>query len=244
VRLIERGAADVVITGGTGYRLNSMSWCFRTDDFSSHRFEDMAAACRPFDADRDGTVWGDGSAALILEERRHAEARRAPIFARVLGDASAFEPPRAAGYVPAPSHAAKTPGRSATSRVIDGALQRARLTAADVGHVNAHGLGTREHDRQEATAIRESLGDVPVTALKGFLGNAGAGCGAIEAVASILAFHEGQIPFTLNYDRPDPACPINVVSKSPAPLGTATALLLNQNTAGEAAAILLAGPNF
>jgi 3-oxoacyl-[acyl-carrier-protein] synthase II len=243
-RLIERGAADVIITGGTGYRLNPMAWCFRTDDYLSCRFEDPAAACRPFDADRDGTVLGDGAAAFVLESRGHAEARRAPVLARLLSYASAYEPRPGARNGRRETLGDTASSGAAIRRVIKLSLERAGLTARDIGHVNAHGLGTREHDRREAAAIRDLLGDVPVTALKSFFGNSGAGSGAIEAVASVLALQHGQIPFTLNYHRPDSACPVNVVSKAPAPLEKPTALLLNQSTIGQAVAIVLAGPNF
>ncbi len=100
------------------------------------------------------------------------------------------------------------------------------------------------HDQIEARAIRDVLGDVPVTAPKSFFGNLGAGAGAVEAIASILALKHGVIPYTRNYQRPDPKCPVNVVHGTPAPLGTATALLLNYNTTGQAVAVVIAGPDY
>ena len=231
-RLIERGAADVVITGGTGYQLNNNSWGFRTEDYISHRFEDPEEACRPFDADRDGTVWANGAAAFVLESRGHAEARRATIRARVLGCGSGCEPLRSQPRT-----------GDAIVRSIRLALDDAGLTAADIGHVNAHGMGTVVHDRIEAQAIRRALGTAPVTALQGYFGNAGAASGALQAVASVLALSEGRIPFTRNYRRPDPECPICVVRGEPAPLGKPHAMLLSQSTMGQAVAVAIGGPN-
>ena len=113
------------------------------------------------------------------------------------------------------------------------------MEVADVGHVNAHGLSDYEHDVTEARAIREVLGEVPVTAPKSFFGNLGAAGGAMEMAASVLALGHGEIPITLNYEHPDPDCPVNVVHKCPAPLEKPTALTLNQASYGQAAAILL-----
>ena len=161
---------------------------------------------------------------------QHAERRRARVLARALSCANACEP-----------HSGGPLRGTAIRHVIRKVLDDARLDPRNVGHINAHGLSTVEHDRVEAQAIRSLLDQVPVTAPKSFFGNLGAAGGAVEAVASILAFEHGQIPPTLNYERADPECPINVVRDQPAPLGTPTALLLNQNTTGQAAAVVLAG---
>ena len=90
-------------------------------------------------------------------------------------------------------------------------MRSADLTAAEIGHVNAHAAGSVEDDATEATAIRAVLGDVPVTAPKSFFGHLGASGGAVEMVASLLALKHGEIPVTLNYDQPDPHCPVHVV---------------------------------
>ncbi len=228
-RVIERGAADVMVAGGTGSRLAPVNYLFRDCRPFSHRADNPAAASRPFDATRDGMVNGEGAAVFILENRAHAEARRATILARVLGYSNTCEP-----------RPASVPPRGAAIRAsIAGALRRARLTPGDLGHVNAHGLSDCEHDVVEAQAIRESLDDVPVTAPKSFFGNLGAAGGATEMAASVLALGHGLIPATLNYDRPDPRCPVNVVCSSPAPLGKPTALVLSQASYGQAVAVLI-----
>ena len=228
-RVIERGAADVMFTGGTGSRLAPVNYVFRDRRPFSHRADDPAAASRPFDADRDGMVNGEGACVLVLESRRHAEGRRANILASVLGYSSRCEP--RPGNVP--------PQGSAIRAAIGGALRMARRTPADVGHVNAHGLSDTDHDIVEARAIRESLGDVPVTAPKSFFGNLGAAGGATEMAASILALSEGEIPQTLNYERPDPNCPVNIVHGQPAPVDQPTAMVLSQSSYGQSVAVLL-----
>jgi 3-oxoacyl-[acyl-carrier-protein] synthase II len=233
VRVLERGAADVMIVGGTGSRIHPLSWCFRDTALQSPRHDDPSGVSRPFDARRDGMVYGEGSAAFILETRRHAEARHARILARIAGFASGFE--------------ACTPGQpfegTAIRSVIQQCLKTARIEPHDLGHVNAHGLSTVDHDRAEAMAIRDTLGDVPVTALKSFFGNLGAGTGAVEMVGTLAAFETGQVPYTLNYEQPDPACPVNVVRDSPLAARQKAALLLNQTSMGQSVAMVLCGPN-
>ena len=103
------------------------------------------------------------------------------------------------------------------------ALSRAGLQPTDLSHVNAHGLSTIDDDRYEAQAIQAVLGDVPVTAPKSFFGHLGAGCGAVELVGSLSALQAGEIPITLNYEHPDPECPIDVVCHEPRRLLPTTA---------------------
>ena len=231
-RVLERGQADAMIVGGVGCRLEPAIWAYHRAYELSSRVDEPAAALRPFDADRDGMVLGEGAGVVVLEERRHAESRGAPILARIAGLAGCFEP-RSAG---------NKPKGTAIGRSIAAALERAGLGAADIGHVNAHGLGTSVDDRIEARAIRDALGDVPVTALKGFFGNLGAGSGAIEIVATVLALLNGEVPPTLNYHKPDPECPINVICDEPMPIRRPTALVLSQSRIVQSMALLLAAP--
>ncbi len=162
-------------------------------------------AIRPFDAGRCGAVYGEGAAAIVLESRRHAEARGVPILGRVLGYASGFEPRMNGSPLVG----------TAIKGTIRNSLRSAQLEPCDIGHVNAHGLSTIDNDRAEAQAIRQILGDVPVTAPKSYFGNLGAGTGAVELAVSVLALQQDLIPTTLNYERPDPACPVNVVHGQP-----------------------------
>jgi 3-oxoacyl-[acyl-carrier-protein] synthase II len=230
-RVIERGHADVMITGGTCSRIHPTLWVRSSLLPVSRRNEAPERASRPFDAGRDGFVNGEGAAALILESREHALSRGAKIVASVRGFGASFE--------------ASQNGRPlegiATRRAISRALRTADLTPRDIGHVNAHGLSTVDDDRAEAQAIRAELGDVPVTALKSFFGTLGAATGAVETVASLLAMEQGQVPLTLNYERPDPACPVNVVHREPLRGGPKSALLLNQAPMGQSVAVLIVG---
>lgn len=229
--VIERGVADVMLAGASSSRLHPLDWiksCL--SEQLSPGGEDPRRASRPFDAMRDGLVRGEGAAVFILESRRHAQARGARILARILGRASACEP-RLNG----------TPvSGDGLRRAMAWALDRAALTPADVGHVNAHGLSTVDGDAGEARAIRELLGDVPVTALKSYFGNLYAAAGAVEMAASVLSLEQGLVPPTLNYQRPDQACPIQVVQDGPLSGTRPTCLLVNQTTIGQAAALLIA----
>jgi 3-oxoacyl-[acyl-carrier-protein] synthase II len=226
---IRRGVADMMLVGGVGTRLHPTSLVWRGDANVSHRNEDPAAACRPFDASRDGQVNGEGAALLVLESEEHAHRRGARPLARLVGGGNCFESPDAEGRVT---------GRG-IRRSIGHALEAAGWKASDVGHVNAHGLSTREDDAVEAQAIAALLGDVPVTAPKSYFGNLGAGTGTMELAASILALGEGVVPPTLNYDTPDPACPVQVVAGEPRPVGLRTAISVNQARMGQAVALAI-----
>jgi 3-oxoacyl-[acyl-carrier-protein] synthase II len=187
---------------------------------------------RPFDASRDGLVIGEGAAVFILESHRHAKRRGATILARLLGWASAYEPVRNGTLA----------GRDALKRAVILALQNAGLTDKDVGHVNAHGASTVDHDRLEAQAIREVLPDVPVTAPKGFFGSLEAASGAMELAASVLAFRSGAVPVTLNYKEPDPECPLDVIHGDPRTRLPGVAVALNWTGFGQASAVVAGGP--
>jgi len=199
----------------------------------SRRNADPAAACRPFDADRDGMVLGEGSAAFVLESRRHAEARGATILARLAGCSNRW----------GSGQNSRERRASAIRHAIRGVLDGAGLRPADVGHVNAHGLGTTEDDQIEAQAIHDLLGDVPVTAPKSYFGNLGAGTGAVEMAVSVLAIRHGLVPPTLNYERPDPQCPVRVVHKQPMSGAKPVGLVLNHSANGQAVAVVLAAPD-
>jgi 3-oxoacyl-[acyl-carrier-protein] synthase II len=230
VRVIQRGAADVMITGGVGARVNPTSMLYRGDIDQSHRNDDPARASRPFDAGRDGLVNGEGAAAFILEAREHAQKRGVRVLARILSNASAHEPLQIGNPL----------SGLAVRQVLAESLRRANLQPADIGHLNAHGLSTIADDRYEAQAIRAVLGDVPVTAPKSFFGHLGTGCGAVELAASLVGIAEGEVPFTLNFDRPDPECPVNVIQGEPLLTDRRTLLKLSTSRLGHAAAVILA----
>lgn len=226
---IQRDLADVVIVGGTGSRLSEPALPFRGAIDVATWSGDPAQASRPFDADRSGIVNGEGSGMLILESREHAQRRGARVWARLLG------------------YASRTEGRQRDARTglairnaLTGALTAAALEPQQLGHVNAHGASTQFDDRLEAAAIRQTLGDTPVTALKSYFGYLGAGSGAVELAACVWSVAEGVVPATLNYQTPDAQCPVNVV-RGEALLGAAPiAISLNHTPLGQAAAVVVA----
>jgi len=230
-QLIRRGQADVVMAGGASSRIHPAILLRNASRQISRRFADPAAACRPFDADRDGMVFGEGAAVFVVEGRDHAQGRQAQgrIVARILGCAIAFEPPRTGRPLRGDS----------IRRAIRGALAAAAWEPNQIGHVNAHGLSTTLDDRLEDQAIRQTLGSVPVTAPKSYFGNLGAATGAVELAASVLALRHRIIPPTLNYRSPDRQCPIDVVHGQGLPLALPTVLALNHAASGQAVAMAL-----
>lgn len=229
VRALERGHVDVMIAGGASSRMHPLIWSHERLRQYTQWTGEPAAALRPFDARRDGMVNGEGSGAVILETREHAQGRGAAILCRVLGFGMAYEHAM---------HGRKPTGDS-IKRAIRAALDSAGIKPGDVGHVNANGLSTEYDDRIEAQAIAETLGDVPVFAPKSYFGNLGAGSGAVELVASVLALVHGQIPKTLNYEQPDPACPVNVIRGEARPVDKPIALALNFAPSGQAVAVVI-----
>lgn len=228
VRTIERGQADVMFAGGTGTRVHPTLWVRSFLSPLSKRIDRPQAASRPFDLDRDGMVNGEGAAAVILESRAAAEARGAPTLATVSGYACRHESTRQANC-----------SGQALRQSLRAVLAEARWSPRDVGHVNADGRSTIDDDRDEAAAIHQVLGDVPVTAPKSYFGHLGAGSGAVELVASVLALQHGQVPPTLNYERADPACPVRVVQGAPLAGCPAAAIVVNRSPMGQAAALAL-----
>ena len=232
--VIQRGAADAMIAGGASSQTQHFDYIRRSAmGILSPRQDDPSAVMRPFDADRDGQVWGEGAAVFILEDQRHAVARGATIIARLLGWANSCEtrPRRTAS------------DGSGLCRSIEAALRRSRLDATELSHVNAHGLSTIHDDRIEAQALRRAVSTVPVTAPKSYFGNLGAATGAVEMAVSALALDTGRIPATLNYERPDPECPVEVVRDEPLSSTNAPALVVNQTPVGQAVSVVLAGAN-
>jgi 3-oxoacyl-[acyl-carrier-protein] synthase II len=134
--------------------------------------------------------------------------------------------------------------RRALAGAMKAALQSAKLSPADIGHINAHGVGLKDVDVFESQAILDVFGpergrEIPVTALKSFLGNSGAGSGLLELAGSILGLSRGVVPFTLNYETPDPACPLNVVAKSPRSAANKIVLNVNVTRIGQASAAIV-----
>jgi 3-oxoacyl-[acyl-carrier-protein] synthase II len=222
---IARGHADMMVTGATGSLLSWVDVCWHGGARMSRNNANPAGACRPFDTNRDGFVMAEGAASFVLESRTHAEQRGAKILGRILGygrRTEAIKPGKLTGQ--------------SIAQAIEAALQMGHVAPNEVGHVNAQGLATAVDDEVEARAIEKTLGDVPVTALKGFTGNGGASCGAVELAISLIAATKNIIPPALNCV--DPAFDLNIstnlrFAQSPA------FLKLNHKYTGQAVALLV-----
>jgi 3-oxoacyl-[acyl-carrier-protein] synthase II len=234
-RIIARGRADVMISGGADSKIHPLS-VIRMSllDQMSHWPGEPSRACRPFDRRRDGWVPGEGAGIVILEEREHALARGARIYGEVLGFGSGCDAVPGGGL---------DPEGVGTEIAVRAALRDAGLTPGEIGHVNAHGAATQAADLAEARALARVFGEggVPVTALKGFMGNLVSGCGAVELIGSLLGVNRGRIPRTLNCDEPDPACPIDLVRGGSRPTANPTFLTTNLTRHGQAAALVVRG---
>ena len=229
LNILERGAADVMIVGGTGTRVHPVR-AMHAKMWGDLGYDenDPPASCKPFDRDRNGQVVSEGAGCLILEEEGHARARGATIYGRLLAGASSC--------VAGPDGTPQI--QQAIINACHGALRRAGIGLDQLGHINGHGLAMVAEDRIEAAAIR-ALGDpmLPVTGLKGFFGNAGAGTGFMEISASLLALQEGKIPPTLHCRHPDESLEIDIVTT---PRATTNKLFLNMNftRSGQASAVI------
>ena len=234
-RIIARGRADVMITGGADSKIHPLSVVRMALLENMSRWKgDPAQACRPFDRRRDGWVPGEGAGILILEEERHAKNRGAKIYGEVLGGGSGCDAMPAGGL---------DPEGSGTEVAIGAALEEAGLTADQVGHVSAHGSATKVSDLAEARALQRVFGPrgVPVTALKGYMGNLVSGCGAVELICSLIGVNRGRIPAVLNCEQPDLEIELDLVLKLPRESRKPVFVNTNLTPNGQAAAVVIRG---
>ena len=206
-RLIQLGHADAMVCGGAESAITPLGVAgFASAKALSFRNDDPTTASRPFDAERNGFVIGEGAGVLVLESLEHAKARGATVLAEVVGYGTTCD----AHHITAPS-----PGGVGGAEAMRLALQDGGLDAEEVDYVNAHGTSTQANDSNETAAIKSALGpraqEIPVSSTKSMTGHLLGGSGGIEAVASILAMGHGFVPPTINYSNPDPACDLDVV---------------------------------
>lgn len=248
-RYLQRGHADVVLAGGADTRSTVMSWIRQQLMHPlSQRNREPEKACRPFDRDRDGLVLGEGGGILVVESWEHARRRGARIYAELAGFGAAFDKSADRGIgqwrTGAPSER-RTPypmrprRQNGLVHAIRLAMTQAGIAPADLDHVNAHGCSTVPDDLWEAQALAEALGPkaVPVFAAKSRFGTLGVGGGPVELAASLLALRHGELPATLNWDHPDPACPVQVVT-SPQPIRKSHFLKASFTELGQCAAVV------
>lgn len=207
---IEEGRVDVCIAGASDSPISPITVaCFDAIKATSPNNDDPAHASRPFDADRDGFVMGEGGAVLVLEELEHARARGARVYCEIGGYATFGNAYHMTGL---------TPEGLEMAQAINSALAHARIDGSDIDYVNAHGSGTKQNDRHETAAVKRSLGDhaykTPMSSIKSMVGHSLGAIGAIELVACVLAMDRQVVPPTANYETPDPECDLDYVPRT------------------------------
>jgi 3-oxoacyl-[acyl-carrier-protein] synthase II len=206
-RLIEHGDVDVVIAGGTESAIMPVSFAALANMGAlSKRNDEPERASRPFDAERDGFVFGEAAGVLVVEAAEHAEARGASVLAEIAGGALTAD----AFHISAPE-----PSGYGATLAMQRAIRDAHLEAEQVEVVMAHGTSTALNDATETKAIRVAFGahadNLAVTSNKSMVGHTLGAAGAISGLAAVLAIRDGVIPPTINYEHPDPACDLDYV---------------------------------
>ena len=208
---IRLGRAEVMLCGGSEAGITPLAVAgFAAMRALSRRNDDPARASRPFDADRDGFVMGEGAAVLVLEEREHARSRGATIYAELAGYGATSD----SFHMTEPD-----PAGVGQARAIRAALADAAAEPADVDYVNAHASSTGLGDSTETAAIKLALGEekahaTPVSSIKGATGHCLGAAGAVEAAVTVLAVRDDVVPPTINYETADPACDLDYVPNS------------------------------
>ena len=234
VMLIQRGNADVMVTGGSEAVICPMGvGGFNAMKALSIRNDAPEKASRPFSKDRDGFVMGEGGAALVLEELEHAKSRGARIYAEIVG----FGLTADAHHITDPA-----PGGAGVVSAMRVALEDAGMKPEDIDCINAHGTSTPPNDRNETMAIKTLFGEhaykIPVHSIKSMLGHLLGAAGAIEAIVSVKTITEGIVPPTINYDNPDPECDLNYVPNTAIRKEIKTVLSDNSGFGGHNTAII------
>ena len=233
-RMIRDGYSKIVLTGGADGFFDPFFYPVWNNIGVLSGIEDPTKACRPFAADREGTILGEGAGSLVLESLESAEERGVPIRGEILGygessDATHLTNPSAEGQ----------------AKAMNMALEEARIAPADVGYINAHGTATHGNDACESKSIRAVFGQatdrIPVGANKSYFGHTLGASGALECIASFLALEHGSAPPNLNIENPDPECPIHVIGSDPVAIDTKP-IVKNSFGFGGGNGVLVLGP--
>lgn len=234
-RLIARGDAEIVLAGGADSRMDPLLLLAYTALGALSRAErPPEEVSRPFDAERDGFVLGEGAGVLVLEELEHARRRGAVIYAEVLGFGSSFD-----------AYAVTRPDPEARGavRAIEWALREARIDRRDIDYINAHGTSTRFNDLMETLAVKRVFGEgaraLPLSSIKSMVGHLIGAAGAVEAVALALTLYEGVLPPTINRTHPDPACDLDYVPNNARAVPVRAAMSTSFGFGGQNAALVM-----
>jgi 3-oxoacyl-[acyl-carrier-protein] synthase II len=207
MKIIQRGDADLMIAGGAEAIIIPLTIAgFCQMKAMSTRNDEPTRASRPFDADRDGFVCGEGGGLIVLESLEHARGRDARIYAELIGYGMTGD----AHHMTAPD-----PEGDGAARAMASALRDAGVSASSVDYINAHGTSTQYNDKFETVAIKRVFGDharkLAVSSTKSMTGHLLGAAGGVEAIATVFAIHHGVLPPTINYETPDPDCDLDYV---------------------------------
>ena len=220
MKLIQRGAADVMIAGGTESCITPLGiGGFNAMKALSTRNDEPQKASRPFERDRDGFVMGEGAGVMVIEELEFAKARGARIMAEIVGYGLTAD----AYHVTAPA-----PNGEGAARCIKMALDDGGVSPDEIDYINAHGTSTKFNDEFETMAIKSVLGEraykIPVSSTKSMTGHLLGAAGGVEAIVAVLTIRDGKVPPTINYDNPDPECDLDYVPNAARDVRVDTAL--------------------
>ncbi|MBL4952385.1 beta-ketoacyl-ACP synthase II [Neobacillus sp. OS1-32] len=211
-KVIQRGDADVMITGGAEAPITRMSVAGFCANTALSTNPDPQTASRPFDKNRDGFVIGEGAGIVVLEELEHALARGAKIYAEIVGYGATGD----AYHITAPA-----PNGEGGARAMRMAITDSGLNPEDIDYINAHGTSTEYNDKFETLAVKEVLGDhaykVAMSSTKSMTGHLLGAAGGVEAIFTVLAMKDGILPPTINYQTPDPDCDLDYVTNAARP---------------------------
>jgi 3-oxoacyl-[acyl-carrier-protein] synthase II len=210
-KLIRDGHVDAALTGGTEACINPLGIAgFSSMRALSRRNDDPAHASRPFDAERDGFVMGDGAGALYLEELEHAKKRGAHIYAEITGIGMSAD----AYHLTAPD-----PEGGGVTLALESALDNAGLNTEDIDYINTHGTSTPLGDVAETKAVKKVFGkhayEMNLSSTKSMTGHLLGAAGAVEAIATVLALQNDVVPPTINFEEADPECDLNYTFNEP-----------------------------
>ncbi len=208
-RIIQRGDADIMLAGGSEASVTPLPFAgFCASRSMSSRNDCVEKASRPFDKKRDGFVMGEGSGIVVLERLEHALSRNAHIYAELVGYGNTAD----AFHFTAPE-----PGGDGMIRAIKKALKDSGIGPQEIGYINAHGTSTVLNDKIESAAIIKVFGDhakhLKISSIKSMIGHLLAAAGAVECVATVMSIYTGKLPPTINYQEPDPECPLDYVTE-------------------------------
>lgn len=228
--VIKRGRADVMLVGASSSRINPIRMLQRYKDDYAQAAVEINKTCRPYDADRAGTVPGEGAATVVLERRSSASARGARILATICSTSSVFQPSKAIRW---------SGSQKGAQRAIDSLLQKANKTPQAIDHINGNGNGVVIADLQESIGIAATAPNTPVVSYKGAIGDSIAAAGLLELIGSLEGMQNQQIAATTNLESKDPQCPVVTIARERKPRTADCFVKLSQTPQGHTAGVLI-----